>query len=72
VAGRVIPFPERRVDGEAWEPWVDEKVLARHFGVTGRTVRNWRAAGMPSRLIGGARRYKISDAESWHELQEAS
>jgi hypothetical protein len=68
----VVAFPERRAeDGERWEPWVVEAVLARHFGVSGRTVRRWREQGMPSHLIGGSRRYRISQAEAWHERRSA-
>jgi phage terminase Nu1 subunit (DNA packaging protein) len=63
----VIAFPTRRDEaGVVWEPWVDEDGVARHFGVSGRTVRRWRAEGMPSRLIGGSRRYKIAACEQWH------
>lgn len=68
----VIPFPQRQVDGETWEPWIDEHALARHYGVSTRTVRRWRADGLPSRLIGSCRRYRISDAEAWHTQQGAA
>lgn len=67
--GEVVRFPRRHVDGELWEPWVDEQALARHFSVSTRTVRRWRAMGMPSRLIGGVRRYRIGEAERWHHEQ---
>lgn len=62
----IIPFPRREADGQAWEPWITEPALAHHFGVSTRTVRRWRDDGMPSRLIGGSRRYRISEAETWH------
>lgn len=65
-AGDVVPFPRRYVDGELWESWVDEHALARHFSVSTRTVRRWRAAGRPSLLVGSQRRYRISLAEEWH------
>lgn len=64
--GDVVPFPRRYVGGEVWESWVDEQALARHFSVSTRTVRRWRAAGMPSMLVGSQRRYRISVAERWH------
>jgi hypothetical protein len=51
------------------EPWVDERALARYFSVTPRTIRRWAAAGMPSRRFGGARRFRISEAERWHEQE---
>lgn len=65
-AGEVVRFPRRYVGGELWESWVDEQALARHFSVSTRTVRRWRAAGMPSLLVGSQRRYRISLAERWH------
>jgi hypothetical protein len=39
--------------------------------VTPRTIRRWAVAGMPSRRFGGVRRFRISEAERWHEEQEA-
>jgi hypothetical protein len=70
--GVVFAFPDRHTrDGVRWEPWVDETVIARHFDVSTRTVRRWRADGMPSKLIGCSRRYRISHAESWHERRSA-
>jgi hypothetical protein len=64
---KVIPFPERRVDGEVWEPWVDEAVIARHFGVSARTVRRWaQERGMPSTAgPSGVRRFRVSQCETW-------
>ena len=66
----VVAFPERLVDGEVWEPWVDEDVVARHFRTSARTVRRWRARGMPSKKVGGLRRYRLSACEAWHDRQE--
>jgi phage terminase Nu1 subunit (DNA packaging protein) len=67
VVSTVLSFPQRRQDGEVWEPWLDEKAIARHFGASTRTVRRWMRDGMPSRLIGGLRRYRLSQCEDWHE-----
>lgn len=64
--GIVVPFPERRIDGEIWEAWITEPGLARHFSVSTATIRRWRKAGMPSRVFGGSRRYRITQAEAWH------
>ncbi len=64
----VIAFPPRHDEGGTrWEPWVDEPTVAAHFGVSAPAVRRWRVEGMPSRLIGGSRRYKIAACERWHE-----
>jgi hypothetical protein len=68
MSGVVLAFPDRRDHaGARWEPWVDEHVIARHFAVSPRTVRRWRGEGMLSKLLGGCRRYRISQAEAWHE-----
>lgn len=73
MSGQVIAFPARQApDGDPWEAWVDEPALARHLGVSTRTLRRWRQAGMPSRRMGGTRRYRISVAEQWLQQQEAS
>ena len=69
--GEVVQFPERRDEsGRVWEAWVDEDVVSRHFGASTRTVRRWKTAGMPSRLIGGLRRYRLGECEAWHEARE--
>ncbi len=65
--GRVIAFPDRfDTSGQRWQPWVTEQAVAAFFSTTTRTVRRWRQAGCPSRMFGGARRYRISDVEAWH------
>lgn len=70
TTGEVVRFPKRYVDGEPWEPWIDERAIARHFSVSPRTVRRWRVAGMPSLLVGAQRRYRIGAAERWHRDQQ--
>lgn len=68
VMGQIVPFPDRfDSSGNRWEPWLNEKQIAQHFGVHVRTVRNWRKAGMPSLSLGAARRYRLTDCEAWHE-----
>ncbi len=66
---QLLPFQSRR---RGWEPWLDDAAIARHFSVSARTVRRWRAEGMPSKRLGGVRRYRLSDAEAWHERRIAS
>lgn len=58
--GVVIPFPDR-----GYEPFVDERTAARHFAVSPRTLRNWRAKGAPSHLLSGNRRYRLGELENW-------
>jgi hypothetical protein len=70
---RVIAFPARRDDsGVIWEAWVDERTIARHFTASGRTVRRWRALGMPSQLFAGLRRYRVSECEAWHARERSA
>lgn len=57
--GVVIAFPGRS------EPFVDEAEAARHFGVSPRTIRNWRQAGAPSHKFETSRRYRLSELEAW-------
>lgn len=65
MTGKVLPFPERWVAGEVWEPWVDEHSIAQHCGVSTRTVRRWRLDGMPADRFGGSRRYQLTKCASW-------
>lgn len=68
MTAEIVPFPDRfNRAGVRWEPWLDESAVARHFGVSGPTVRRWRQLGMPSRRFEGARRYRLSECEAWHE-----
>ncbi len=62
---RVLPLSERQVQGQAWEPWLDEVAMAKFFCVSTRTVRRWQHAGMPSEKYGGLRRYRLSACEGW-------
>ncbi|UGS35246.1 hypothetical protein DSM104329_01632 [Capillimicrobium parvum] len=73
VGGMVIPFPDRFDDhGTRWQPWVAERVVANHFGVSGRTVRRWQTQGMPSRMVGGSRRYRLSICDEWLADRDAT
>jgi hypothetical protein len=69
---RVIQFPARYQDGQQWEPWLDERAIALHFGVSTRTVRRWRVEGLPSKLLGASRRFRLSEVEHWHAERSAS
>jgi hypothetical protein len=63
----IVPSPVRHFADGTWEPWVAEEVIARHYGVSPRTIRRWRRRGLPSKKFGGVRRYRLSDCVSWHE-----
>jgi hypothetical protein len=58
--------PSDGLDGGVPERWVDERKVASHFGVSTRTIRRWRRAGMPSEKFRGARRYRLGDVQRWH------
>lgn len=63
----VLALPARAKAAAAREPWLGEDTIARHYGVSTRTIRRWRRIGMPSRVFGGVRRYRLSECEGWHE-----
>lgn len=67
--GSIVAFPDR--GAVSWEPWLTEETLARHYDVSERTIRRWRRRGMPSRMFGGARRYRLSECEGWHEQRRS-
>lgn len=62
----VIQLP-RRTD---WEPYLTKAELAQHYRCTQRTIENWQSAGMPSRLRGRRRLYRVSEVEAWHADRE--
>jgi DNA-binding transcriptional MerR regulator len=51
----------------ALEPWQTTAEIAEFFGVSERTIRYWRAAGMPSAIIAGRRKHRPSECEPWLE-----
>jgi hypothetical protein len=53
------------------EPWRSKNWIARHYEVSVRTVERWLFAGCESRLLGGVRRLRLSDAETFLSTQEA-
>jgi hypothetical protein len=57
----IIPFPNRT----GFEPWVTKRELARHLRYSTRWVELRHREGLPSVLMGGRRRYRISEVESW-------
>ena len=67
----VLAFPARRDGAATWEPWLSERAIARHYAVSARTIRRWRQLGMPSGVFGGARRYRLSECEGWHERRRS-
>ena len=47
------------------EPWVSKKGVAAHYGFSVRWVEYQLARGLPSTLIGGQRRFRLSETERW-------
>ncbi|HYV17323.1 MAG TPA: hypothetical protein VE972_15020 [Conexibacter sp.] len=64
--GELLMLATARRANVRYEPWVDERAVACHYSVSPRTVRRWRLAGMPSRMLGGQRRFRIGETERWH------
>jgi len=63
VSGQVIRFPTRRTASA--EPLLTKKQLAAHFQFSTRWVELRTREGMPSELIGGRRRYRLSLVNDW-------
>jgi len=59
--GIVIPFP-RRTD---WEPEMSKRQLAQWLGFSTRWVELRVREGMPSRIQGNQRRFRLSECEAW-------
>lgn len=49
------------------EPWVDKAGLAKHLACGIRWIELRTREGMPSALIAGRRKYKVSEVEAWLE-----
>jgi hypothetical protein len=47
------------------EPWLTKKQIAVHFKFSTRWVELRVREGMPSQMIGGHRRFRVSECETW-------
>jgi hypothetical protein len=47
------------------EPWASKRDVADHYGYSVRWVEYQLTRGMPSVLIGGQRRFRLSETERW-------
>ena len=61
VMGEVIRMPLR----PGSEPWLSKRQIADHFGYSTRWVELRVKDGMPSQMIGGHRRFRLSECEQW-------
>lgn len=49
------------------EPWMDTGEIASFFGCSPRTIRYWRAEGMPYATIANRPKHRPSECEAWLE-----
>jgi hypothetical protein len=54
------------------EAWVTKADIASYYRFTTRWVESQVALGMPSRLISGRRRFRLSDVDKWLERRSAA
>jgi hypothetical protein len=59
--GSVLVFPGR---GRA-EPWLSKRQIADYFGRSTRWVELRVREGLPSKMIGGRRGFRLSEVEAW-------
>jgi hypothetical protein len=59
--GRVV----RLVTRTGFEPWLGKREVADHFGRSTRWVELRIREGLPSKMIGGRRGFRLSDVEAW-------
>jgi hypothetical protein len=57
----IVPFPAWR----AAEPWLSKRQIASYLARSTRWVELKVRAGMPSRMIGGRRAYRVSEVDGW-------
>ena len=68
---QVIDFQQARArrTARASEPWVDKRTVARHLGVSPRTVNRYMDRGMPfrRRFEHSFPRFQLGAVEEWME-----
>lgn len=62
--GRLMAFPRGRT---GWEPWVSKQQVAAHLGYSTRWIELRMHEGLPSRKMGGRRKFQLSAVEAWLE-----
>ena len=63
--GAAPPTDNAGVPPEPPEPWLTKREIARHYHFTVRWVEGMLAEGMPSRIIGNQRRFRLSEVDPW-------
>jgi predicted DNA-binding transcriptional regulator AlpA len=57
----VVPFPRSALQ----EPWLSKRQIADYLGRSTRWVELRVREGLPSKMIGGRRGFKLSEVEAW-------
>ena len=53
------------------DPLLSKRRLAAYFGCSPRTIQRWMQEGLPSQMIDGKRRFRLSEATAWAETRRA-
>jgi hypothetical protein len=61
AGGVLIRLPSRI----GFEPWLSKRDIAAHFGRSTRWVELRVRDGLPSKMIGGRRGFRLSEVEAW-------
>jgi len=51
------------------EPWLDKRALAAHLDCSVRWIEARLRDGLPSMMIAGRRKFRVSEAEKWLERE---
>ena len=67
---RMVARMRTLVDVSQMERYCSKREIADHYGLSLRTIERWQFDGCPSRLIGGVRRFRVSEVEQWLAMRE--
>jgi predicted DNA-binding transcriptional regulator AlpA len=59
----VVVLPVRR--GARSEPWLSKRQIAAHYGRSTRWIELRVREGLPSRMLGGKRAFRLSEVDTW-------
>lgn len=59
--GRIVVFPP----SAAAERWLSKREVAAHYGRSTRWIELRMREGLPSRMLGGRRAFRLSEVEAW-------
>jgi len=51
------------------EPWLSKQQVAGHYGRSTRWIELRMREGLPSRMLGGRRAYRLSTVDAWMEAR---